>query len=196
MFGNDANPYDSYGLDFLKDAICKLNGVDPITMQLFTSQDELTTATPLHLLETKVIFLMIKSPITLTFKNPTTTVWRGESYALDQNIDFLKGTVAHTAPTICYIHTPDYNTAETVSSTPPPPTTIEAIGLNRDFFKISTTNLPFHLLRDTSWTYADPFIFPAIPPDHIWMRFDRRFMTIAGSDWYCMNGTIVDRNNY
>jgi hypothetical protein len=71
----NANPYDSYGLDFLKEAISKLNGVDPITMQLFTPQGELTPATPLLPLQNQVLSLMIKSPITVTLRKTQDPMW-------------------------------------------------------------------------------------------------------------------------
>jgi hypothetical protein len=174
------NPYDSYGLDFLKTAISEQNGIDTTTMQLFTAQGELTTATPLLLLQNQVLYLMVKSPITVTFQNPQTTVYRGQIYALERNIDFLKGTVVHSPPTVCYIHTPDYNTAETVAPTPPPAIKIQAVGCERDFFKISIKNLPFHLLRDLhSCSYAEQFVLrPLETPKHLWLRFDKSTMTL------------------
>ena len=45
--------YNLCGLDYLKEAICQLNGVDPISQQLFISDNELTMSTPLLPLENK-----------------------------------------------------------------------------------------------------------------------------------------------
>jgi hypothetical protein len=199
--GNDAewtnpNPYDSYGLDFLKTAISEQNGIDTITMQLFTAQGELTTATPLLPLQNQVFSLMIKSPITITFQNPQTPPTNGSSgqvYALERHIDFLKGTEAHTSPTVCYIHTQDPRTIRPMGElsfrsstyrspelTPPPAIKIQAVGLERDFFKISINNLPFHLLRDSNWTYAEKFVLrPQMAmPMHLWLRLDKNTMTL------------------
>ena len=172
-----ANPYDSYGLDFLKEAISKLNGVDPITMQLFTAQGELTTATQLLALQNQVLSLMVKTPITVTVKYTGAYV---RAYALEHNIDFLKGTVAHTAPTICYIHTPEHQYDWAAHNPPPPVIRIQAVGLERDFFKISIKNLPFHLLRDSNWTYAEKFVLrPQMAmPMHLWLRLDKNTMTL------------------
>ena len=172
-FTANTNPYESYGLDFLKAAISVQNGADPITMQLFTSDDELTTATPILPLQNQVLSLMIKSPITVTLQHSQPLLeYRHPVYALEHNIDFLKGSHPHTAPTICYIHSPE--------TSPPPPTTIQAVGLDRDFFKISIENLPFHLLRDSNWLYAEHFCIlthMSTPPKHLWLRFDKNVMT-------------------
>ena len=173
-FTANTNPYESYGLDFLKAAISNQNGADPITMQLFTSDDELTTATPLLPLQNQVLSLIIKSPITVTLQHSQPLLeWRRLVYALEHNIDFLKGSHPQTAPTICYIHSPE--------TSPPPPTTIQAVGLDRDYFKISIENLPFHLLRDSHWLYAEHFSLDGIHiyerPNHLWLRFDKNVMT-------------------
>ena len=176
----NANPYDSYGLDFLKEAISTLNGVDPITMQLFTAQGELTTATPLLPLQNQVLSLMIKSHITVTLQNLQTTEPHGQVYALYAWRHF-RHTVTHSAPAVCYIHTPDLShqiTPYHCIPNPFPATTIQAVGLEKDFFKISIKNLPFHLLRDSNWTYAEPFILrPHLTPNHLWLRFDKSIMS-------------------
>jgi hypothetical protein len=175
----NAHPYDSYGLDFLKEAISKRNGADPITMQLFAAQGELTTATPLLSLQNQVLSLMVKSPITVTLQNPQTTVsCEGPPYALERNIDFLKGTGTCSRPTVCYIHTPHGHCPFSTLPLPVSATTIQAVGRERNFFKISIKNLPFHLLRDSAMTYAEPFILrPLEMPKHVWLRFDKSAMT-------------------
>ena len=169
------NPYNSYGLDFLKDAINKQNGADPTTQQLFTSDDELTTATPLIPLAGKVITLMIKPPITVTLKKFSTTIQSG-ILALESNIDFLKGPQFgdkyHSQCTICYIHVP-YSQEDGPK--------IQAVGMNRDFFKIHIKNLPFALLRASSLSYfSEPFIlqnlFNKESSQHLWLRYDKNVM--------------------
>ena len=183
--GNDAewtnpNPYDSYGLDFLKEAISTLNGVDPITMQLFTPQGELTTATPLLPLQNQVLSLMIKSPITVTLRKPQDPMSpHSRVYALERNIDFLKGTGTCSRPTVCYIRTPRYRYDPTTHykiPNPLPAPTIQAVGLERGFFKISIKNLPFHLLRDSYLPNAKKFKLPETP-NHLWLRFDKSIMS-------------------
>ena len=179
--GNDSNPYDSYGLDFLKEAISKLTGVDPITMQLFISQEELTTATPLLLLEAQEISLMIKPPVAATFKN-LQDAWSSECYALERNIDFLKGEEARRLPpTLCYIRSPAGK--EKAGYVDPP--TIEAVGIYRDFLKVSIKMLPEHLLRESTYVYAPQYILGKriqrlheaphhrAQPTHLWLRFDK-----------------------
>ena len=170
------NPYDSYGLDFLKTAISEQNGMDTITMQLFTAQGELTTATPLLALQNQVLSLMVKTPITVTVKYTGAYV---RAYALEHNIDFLKGTVAHTAPTICYIHTPEHQYDWAAHNPPPPVIRIQAVGLERDFFKISIKNLPFHLLYDSNFSRgAKQFILrPLKTSNHFWLQFDKSTMS-------------------
>ena len=169
------NPYDSYGLDFLKEAISKLNGVDPITMQLFTPQGELTTATPLLPLQNQVLSLMIKSPITVTLRKPQDPMSpHSRIYALERNIDFLKG----YGITVCYIRTPRYHPTRPYSQIPNPlpAPTIQAVGFERGFFKISIKNLPFHLLRDSYLPNAKKFKLPETP-NHLWLRFDKSIMS-------------------
>ena len=170
------NPYNSYGLDFLKDAISKQNGADPTTQQLFTSDDELTTATPLIRLTGKVITLMIKPPITVTLKNVAAAALGIYALPLESHIDFLKGISCgekyHSQSTVCYIHVP-------CSQEDGPK--IQAVGMNRDFFKIHIKNLPFALLRASALSYfSEPFILPNLfhkeSSQHLWLRYDKNVM--------------------
>jgi hypothetical protein len=98
-------------------------------------------------------------------------------YALERNIDFLKGTGTER-PTVCYIHTPDDLRPNRWDQIPDNlfSTKIQAVVLERDFFKISIKNLPFHLLRDSYYRQAQQFILPETPK-HLWLRFDKSIMS-------------------
>jgi hypothetical protein len=62
--------------------------------------------------------------------------------------------------------------------TPPPAIKIQAVGLERDFFKISIKNLPFHLLRDSYLPNAKKFkLRPLETPNHLWLQFDKSIMS-------------------
>ena len=105
-----------------------------------------------------------------------------ECYALERNIDYLKTDGSGRPPTLCYIRSPAGK--EKAGYVDPP--TIEAVGIYRDFLKVSIKKLPKHLLRDSTYVYAEPFNlekhmqrlhegahYVRVPPTHIWLRFDK-----------------------
>ena len=170
------SPYNHYGLDYLKDAICSSTGNDPVSQQLIC-EEELTIATPLLPLVDTVITLIVKPPFTIHFVSNN---W----HTLEKHWPCAYG--LHSSRTVCYL-----STAETHEQL----TTLRVIGQRLDYIKIATADLKvadvvlrttipittFTLLSTTrSHSRKDElYNITDNTPTHVWLRFNKENMTIV-----------------
>ena len=164
------NQYNKYGLDILKEGICKHTGIDPVAQQLVNHDSELTTSDSLISLENKVITLIIKPSFYINFVD---LVDNGfvlfHIFQLDANLDFLRDDGAGPF-TICYLQKAALKNKSRRSP-------IEVLGQFRDFFKIAIKNIPPHLLYDSIkaiWQYN----ISEETPEYVWLRYDKTYMKI------------------
>jgi hypothetical protein len=152
------NPYNKYGLDVLKDAICKQTGIDPVTQQL-VGHDELTVYTPLLDLANKVITLIIKPSISCSL------AWTSRHYfQLIRDLKYLKDFSDPTLAPYTYQHVICYLYSET--QMPP----IEAIGQKENYIKLAIKNIPPELIFTfNGWSYK-PMKSNYETPKNLWLQ--------------------------
>jgi hypothetical protein len=164
------NPYSKYGLDILKEAICKITGNDPISQQLVADKP-LNISTPIIPLANQLITLIIMPPFSITFKPQESSHY---FHPIDANIDWFMKNSPAPSPIICYLHSAINN----------PPSPIEVIGIYRAHFKIKGSNIPPQYLKNkhAPLSYTSQIQFPEQYnwqlPEYVWLRYDNRIMNI------------------
>jgi hypothetical protein len=161
-------PYNHYGLDYLKDAICSSTGTDPVSQQLIC-QEELTIATPLIPLVDTVIILIVKPPFTIHFVS-------NNCHALEKHWPCAYG--FHTSITVCYLISKQQS--------------LRVIGQRFDYIKIATADLKvadvvlhrlhpisLNLLNTTRSPRNTLYNITDNTPTHVWLRFNKEHMTIV-----------------
>ena len=154
-------PYNHYGLDYLKDAICSSTGTDPVSQQLIC-EEELTIATPLLPLVDTVITLIVKPPFTIHFVS-------NNCHTLEKHWPCTYG--QHLSRTVCYLISEQL-------------TTIRVIGQRLDYIKIATADLKVAdvVLRTLTSHLSRRHVLYNITdntPTHVWLRFNKEHMTIV-----------------
>jgi hypothetical protein len=180
------SPYNHYGLDYLKDAICSSTGNDPVSQQLIY-EEELTSSTPLIPLVDTVITLIVKPPFTINLvSNNWHTLEEHWTTRLGKPTSVCVAYGLHSSRTVCYL-----STAETHEQL----TTLCVIGQRLDYIKIATADLKvadvvlrttipiitFTLLSTTRSPSRKDELYNITDntPTHVWLRFNKENMTIV-----------------
>jgi hypothetical protein len=152
----DRNPYAKYGLDILQEAICKINGVDPVSQQLI-AEEALTISTPLIPLENKVLTLIIIPPFSIDISQKYISY-----HQINANIDWLGRQSYYPETAIGWLLSDYINEP------------LFVVGIMRDYFKIKGINIPNSLL----FNVEGPFRNTTQLPEYVWLQYDKNCMKI------------------
>jgi hypothetical protein len=155
---NHSDPYNNYGLDYLKEAICIHTGNDPVSQQLIC-QEELTSSTPLIPLASSVITLIVKPSFTIKFITPHPSVHR-----LLMHPHYL-------APIVCYLFISLSNLRVSVR------------GIVDDYFKIAIADLisanAILQVHESVHHHLNSYIITTDTPTYVWLQFHKSHIKIV-----------------
>jgi hypothetical protein len=162
-----SDPYNNYGLDYLKDAICSSTGNDSVSQQLIC-EEELTISTPLLPLADSVITLIVKPSFTIEtqyeYKACQSGRYAGHPLLWEPKLSYISNIV-------CYF----YN-----SNPKPRISNLRVIGQRRDFFKIAIADLKSaNAVLRTGHSLPKPYQITTDTPTYVWLRFVKDYMKIV-----------------
>ena len=155
---NHSDPYNKYGLDYLKEAISIHTGNDPVSQQLIC-QEELTSRTPLIPLASSVITLIVKPSFTIKFIAPPYIIQR------------LLIHHHYLASIVCYLVVSLSNLRVSVR------------GIVDDYFKIAITDLisanAILIAHETEGPPQNSYIITTDTPTYVWLQFYKSHIKIV-----------------
>jgi hypothetical protein len=153
---NHSDPYNNYGLDYLKEAISIHTGNDPVSQQLIC-QEELTNSTPLITLASSVITLIVKPSFTIKFITPPYLIQR------------LLIRPHYLARIECYLFVSLSKLRVSVR------------GIVDDYFKIAIADLILAnaILLVHESPHQNSYIITTDTPTYVWLRFYKSHIKIV-----------------
>jgi hypothetical protein len=154
-------------LDYLKDAISEKIGIESVCQQL-VCDEELTISSQLIGLENKLITLLVKPPITISFSE-VGYFGRFHTYEIEKQM-VERG---NNSSPICYLFSD--------SGLP----TITAIGQSRDYLRVNISTLPKSYLKSKDFSpigslalLKTDYQIKSEDPKYGWLRYDKTFMKL------------------
>jgi hypothetical protein len=188
IYNEQKNIYDRYGLDFLKDAISKETGINPVCQQLFAEDGELTILSSL----TDVVglwgseLILLEKP-SLKVKFTTTTCYGINGFMLETRMrahyHHLKNRTNFPLDQPgCHVFESDKKLSICQLFSMERIPDIEVIGMDRDFLCIRLRDIPSDYLKEPRPFYGmstlkDYEITPT-DPEFTWLRFCSDYMEI------------------
>jgi len=162
VYQENNSPYNHYGLDYLKDAICSSTGNDPVSQQLI-GEEELTNRTPLIPLVDTVITLIVKPPFTIEFITPQ---------SVHRLLIHPYPLLSDPAGPVCYLRSGLSNLR------------VSARGIVDNYFKIAiadliSANAILQLYESADLNRINKYIITHSTPTYVWLRFSKDHINIV-----------------
>jgi hypothetical protein len=172
------NVYDTFGLDYLKNAICVETGIDPVNQQLWSSESELLHSTPLLPLKSETITLLIKTVARVHLPRATHQLpsmcgiysidyLRQSPYPPDNHVQAARYPSLYT---ICYLQPPDsYDLC------------CDIIGLDefRNHLKLKLNTISPTYLSTSCWRITKHRLRLDKFPEYGWLLYNKKTMKLT-----------------